>query len=66
MPSPARATTVRAQPRAMLSGIPGLELIEPGEQEICCGSAGVYNLLQAPCGPQAVRTFPGEGESQRA
>lgn len=42
----AHAQGVRAQPRAMLSGIPGLELIEPGEQEICCGSAGVYNLLQ--------------------
>jgi glycolate oxidase iron-sulfur subunit len=37
---------VRAQPRALLRGIPGLELREPAEWEICCGSAGVYNLLE--------------------
>ncbi len=26
--------------------IPGLELVEPREWEICCGSAGIYNLLK--------------------
>ena len=41
----AHAQGVRAQPRALLRGIPGLELMEPSEWEICCGSAGVYNLL---------------------
>jgi glycolate oxidase iron-sulfur subunit len=30
----------------MLRGIPELELLEPSEWEICCGSAGVYNLLK--------------------
>jgi glycolate oxidase iron-sulfur subunit len=29
-----------------LRGIPGLELLEPAEWELCCGSAGIYNLLQ--------------------
>ena len=42
----AHAQGVRAQPRALLDAIPGLEIVEPDEWEICCGSAGVYNLLQ--------------------
>ena len=42
----AHAQGVRAQPRALLSGIPGLEVREIADPEICCGSAGVYNLLQ--------------------
>jgi len=45
----AHAQGIRAQPRALLGRIPGLELIEPAEWEICCGSAGIYNLMQ----PQA-------------
>jgi glycolate oxidase iron-sulfur subunit len=39
------AQGVRAQPRALLRGIPGLELREVADADICCGSAGVYNLL---------------------
>jgi glycolate oxidase iron-sulfur subunit len=42
----AHAQKVRAQPRQLLRGIPGLELLEPREWELCCGSAGIYNLLQ--------------------
>jgi glycolate oxidase iron-sulfur subunit len=39
-----------APPRAMLAAIPGLELLEVGaEAGICCGSAGIYNVVQ----PQA-------------
>jgi glycolate oxidase iron-sulfur subunit len=37
---------VRKQPRALLRGIPGLEVVDIPEGEICCGSAGVYNLLE--------------------
>jgi glycolate oxidase iron-sulfur subunit len=37
---------VRSQPRALLQGIPGIELLTPAESEICCGSAGIYNLVQ--------------------
>jgi glycolate oxidase iron-sulfur subunit len=37
---------VRAQPRTLLRGIPGLELLTPEEADICCGSAGIYNLVQ--------------------
>ena len=33
--------------RASLARIPGLEIVEPAEQDICCGSAGIYNVIQA-------------------
>jgi glycolate oxidase iron-sulfur subunit len=39
------AQGVRAQPRALLRGIPGLELREIPEAELCCGSAGIWNIL---------------------
>jgi glycolate oxidase iron-sulfur subunit len=39
------AQGIRAQPRALLKDIPGLALKEIAEAELCCGSAGVYNLL---------------------
>ncbi|HVS28272.1 MAG TPA: heterodisulfide reductase-related iron-sulfur binding cluster, partial [Solirubrobacteraceae bacterium] len=42
----AHAQQVRSQPRELLRAVPGLELLEPAEWEICCGSAGVYNLLE--------------------
>jgi glycolate oxidase iron-sulfur subunit len=45
------AQGIRAQPRALLAAIPGLEIVEPANPEICCGSAGIYNLLQ----PEAAR-----------
>jgi glycolate oxidase iron-sulfur subunit len=47
----AHAQQVRAQPRDLLRGIPGLELVEPAEWELCCGSAGIYNLTHP--GPAA-------------
>jgi glycolate oxidase iron-sulfur subunit len=40
------AQRVRAQPRALLAAIPGLTLREIPESAICCGSAGIYNLVQ--------------------
>ena len=40
------AQGVRSQPRQLLGQIPGLELREVANGDICCGSAGVYNLLQ--------------------
>jgi glycolate oxidase iron-sulfur subunit len=30
-----------------LRRIPGLTVVEPAEQDICCGSAGIYNVTQA-------------------
>jgi glycolate oxidase iron-sulfur subunit len=40
------AQGVRKQPRAVLRAIPELEVVDIPEAEICCGSAGIYNLLQ--------------------
>jgi glycolate oxidase iron-sulfur subunit len=37
---------VRAEPRALLQAIPGVEVLTPLESDICCGSAGIYNLVQ--------------------
>jgi glycolate oxidase iron-sulfur subunit len=40
------AQRIADEPRAALRAIPGLSILEPGEQELCCGSAGIYNLVQ--------------------
>jgi glycolate oxidase iron-sulfur subunit len=40
------AQCIRTQPRALLGRIPQLELLEIPEAAICCGSAGIYNLVQ--------------------
>jgi glycolate oxidase iron-sulfur subunit len=37
---------IRRQPRDLLRAIPGLQLREIQESEICCGSAGIYNLVE--------------------
>jgi glycolate dehydrogenase iron-sulfur subunit len=37
---------IRTQPRALLQAIPAIELVTPAEPEICCGSAGIYNLVE--------------------
>jgi glycolate oxidase iron-sulfur subunit len=42
----AHAQGIRSQPRDLLRAIPGIELLELAEPEICCGSAGIYNLVQ--------------------
>jgi glycolate oxidase iron-sulfur subunit len=42
----AHAQAVRQQPRDLLRSIPGLDLLPIAEQEICCGSAGIYNLVE--------------------
>ena len=42
----AHAQRVRREPRALLESIPGVELVPLAESDMCCGSAGVYNLVQ--------------------
>ncbi len=37
---------IREAPRTLLRAIPGLEFVELSESEICCGSAGIYNVTQ--------------------
>jgi glycolate oxidase iron-sulfur subunit len=51
----ANAQRVTRQPREVLRAIPGLTLLEVPEEKICCGSAGVYNLLQADTAEQLGR-----------
>ena len=41
----AHAQGIRAEPRRLLGDIPGVEVVEIADADLCCGSAGVYNLL---------------------
>lgn len=40
----AHGQRIRVEPRALLRRIPGLKLVDLAESDLCCGSAGVYNL----------------------
>jgi glycolate oxidase iron-sulfur subunit len=40
------AQGVHDQPRELLRAVPGLELVEIADADLCCGSAGIYNLTQ--------------------
>ena len=40
----AHGQKVRRQPRALLAAIPQVTIVELGDGERCCGSAGTYNL----------------------
>jgi glycolate oxidase iron-sulfur subunit len=42
----AHAQRITAQPRDLLRGIPGVSLTEIPDAGTCCGSAGIYNLVQ--------------------
>ena len=42
----AHGQKVRAQPRKLLAAAPGLEFREMTRSDICCGSAGIYNVVQ--------------------
>lgn len=40
------AQRIKEQPRALLAQIPGLQLVDLAEADMCCGAAGTYNLMQ--------------------
>lgn len=42
----ANAQRIRKQPRDLLRAVPGVEVTDIPEADICCGSAGIYNLVQ--------------------
>jgi glycolate oxidase iron-sulfur subunit len=42
----AHAQRITAQPRKLLGQVPGLELVEMKESSLCCGSAGIYNVIR--------------------
>lgn len=46
---------ISVQPRRLLKKIPGVQLREPIDAALCCGSAGVYNILQPEVGQELGR-----------
>jgi glycolate oxidase iron-sulfur subunit len=42
----AHAQRITAQPRKLLNSVPGLKLVEMRESSLCCGSAGIYNIIR--------------------
>jgi glycolate oxidase iron-sulfur subunit len=40
------AQRISRQPRELMHAIPGLELVEMKESSLCCGSAGIYNIIR--------------------
>ncbi|GAA2555982.1 heterodisulfide reductase-related iron-sulfur binding cluster [Winogradskya consettensis] len=63
----AHAQGIRAQPRALLDAIPSLDVREIADPDICCGSAGVWNILNpepaAALGERKARTVLDTGAS---
>lgn len=51
----AHAQGIRKEPRSILQQIPELQLVELPESDLCCGSAGIYNLLQTDMAGQLLR-----------
>jgi glycolate oxidase iron-sulfur subunit len=47
------AQKVRTQPRTLLGAIPGAQVLEIPEAPLCCGSAGIYNMVQ----PETAQTL---------
>lgn len=41
------AQKIHAAPRQLLAAIPGLSLVELQQPDMCCGSAGLYNIVQS-------------------
>ena len=37
---------IKDAPRSVINRIPGLEFVELPESDLCCGSAGIYNMVQ--------------------
>ena len=50
------AQGIRKAPRQLLAAVPGLELVELKETDICCGSAGIYNVTQNEMAEQLMAT----------
>ena len=37
---------ISSEPRQLLAAIPGLSIVSPLDAGVCCGSAGIYNIVQ--------------------
>ncbi len=42
----AHGQKIREQPREILKSLPGINVVEMSESDTCCGSAGIYNVVQ--------------------
>ena len=60
------AQKCREAPRNLLAQVPGLDLVELPESEICCGAAGTYNLTEPEMSAQLSRRKWGHIEDTRA
>ena len=57
---------ITAEPRQVLRSIPGLKLVELAESTWCCGSAGIYNLIQPEMANQLLERKIGHIKSTNA
>lgn len=62
----AHAQRIKEAPRIILRAIPGLELIEMPHSDQCCGSAGIYNLVQREMSSQLLESKMKEVAETRA
>ncbi len=60
------AQRIQDPPRALLRGIPGIELVEVPDGDQCCGSAGVYNIVEPGSADEIGRRKAAAVESTRA
>jgi glycolate oxidase iron-sulfur subunit len=51
----AHGQRVRQQPRMLLESVPGLRLVEMPLADLCCGSAGIYNVTETRVAMQLLR-----------
>ena len=57
---------VREAPRQLLKAIPGAEFVELPYSDICCGSAGVYNVTQTEASLELLAEKMGYAKKTRA
>ena len=62
----AHGQKVRGAPRKLLQAIPGLQLREMQNSDLCCGSAGVYNVLHTEVAMQVLDTKMGYIKAAKA
>jgi len=62
----AHGQKITAQPRQLLKAIPNLKLTELPESNWCCGSAGIYNLIQPEMADELLRRKVNHIKSTRA
>jgi glycolate oxidase iron-sulfur subunit len=57
---------IKAAPRKLLAQVPGLEYREMPKSDICCGSAGIYNIVQNEMAMEVLRDKMGNVNSTKA